>query len=169
MLFHCLIAHLFLVLIMGFSAYVCSDGKESACNAGDLGSVPGLGRSPGGGHGNLLQYSCQENPHRQRSLVGYSPWVCRVWHNWVTKQSIYIYNFPYLNVPQFILSPIEVYLGCFHVLAITNTAVINIHVQTCSQLFRANAKEHTCLIMSYEYVGFSKKLPNCLSMWLYHL
>ena len=38
-----------------------SDGKESACNAGDLGSVPGLGRSPGGGHGNPLQYSCLGN------------------------------------------------------------------------------------------------------------
>ena len=33
-----------------------SDDKESACNAGDLGSIPGLGRSPGGGHGNPLQY-----------------------------------------------------------------------------------------------------------------
>ena len=52
-----------------------SYGTESACNAGDLGSVPGLGRSPGGGHGNLLQYSCLENPHGQRSLAGYSPWV----------------------------------------------------------------------------------------------
>ena len=40
-----------------------SDGKESACNVGDLALVPGLGRSPGGGHGNLLQYSCLENPH----------------------------------------------------------------------------------------------------------
>ena len=39
-----------------------SDGKESTCNAGDLGSVPGLGRSPGEGHGNPLQYSCLENP-----------------------------------------------------------------------------------------------------------
>ena len=39
----------------------------------DLGSIPGLGRSPGGGHGNPLQYSCLENPHGQ-SLVGYSPW-----------------------------------------------------------------------------------------------
>ena len=39
-----------------------SDGKESACNAGDLGSVPGSGRSPGEGHGNPLQYSCLENP-----------------------------------------------------------------------------------------------------------
>ena len=37
-----------------------SDGKESTCNAGDLGSIPGLGRSPGRGHGNLLQYSCLE-------------------------------------------------------------------------------------------------------------
>ena len=39
-----------------------SAGKESACNAGDLGSVPRWGRSPGGGHGNPLQYSCLENP-----------------------------------------------------------------------------------------------------------
>ena len=39
-----------------------SDGKESTCNAEDLGSIPGLGRSPGGGHGNPLQYSCLENP-----------------------------------------------------------------------------------------------------------
>ena len=39
-----------------------SDGKESACNAGDLGSIPELGRSPGGGHSNPLQYSCLENP-----------------------------------------------------------------------------------------------------------
>ena len=38
-----------------------SDGKESACNAGDVGSVPGLGRSPGEGDGNPLQYSCLEN------------------------------------------------------------------------------------------------------------
>ena len=38
-----------------------SDGNESVCNAGDLGSIPGLGRSPGGGHGNPLQYPCLEN------------------------------------------------------------------------------------------------------------
>ena len=36
----------------------------------DMGSIPGLGRSPGGGHGNPLQYSCLENPHGQRSLAG---------------------------------------------------------------------------------------------------
>ena len=39
-----------------------SDGKESTCNAGDLGSIPELGRYPGEGNGNPLQYSCLENP-----------------------------------------------------------------------------------------------------------
>ena len=41
-----------------------SDGKESSCNAGDLGLIPGLGRSLGGGHGNPVQYSCldRESP-----------------------------------------------------------------------------------------------------------
>ena len=51
-----------------------SDGKEFACNAGDLGLIPWLGRSPGGGHDQPLQYSCLEHPHGQRSLTGYSPW-----------------------------------------------------------------------------------------------
>ena len=51
-----------------------SVGKESACNVGDVGSIPGLGRSSGGGHGNPLQYPCLENPHGQRSLGSYSPW-----------------------------------------------------------------------------------------------
>ena len=95
-----------------------SGGKESACNAGDPSSIPGSGRSPGGGigyllqyswpslvtqmvknppamretrfrslvwlgrapggwHDNPFQYSCLENPHGQRSLVGYSPWSCK--------------------------------------------------------------------------------------------
>ena len=50
-----------------------SAGKESGCNAGDLNLILGLGRSPRGGHGNPLQYSCLENP----SLVDYSPWGCK--------------------------------------------------------------------------------------------
>ena len=48
--------------------------KESACNAGNLGSVPGLGRSPGRGNGSPIQYSCLENPHGQRNLAGCSLW-----------------------------------------------------------------------------------------------
>ena len=56
----------------GSTSIVCSgfrggsDGKESACNAGDLGLIPGLGRSPGGEHGNPVQYSCLENPIDKR-------------------------------------------------------------------------------------------------------
>ena len=58
--------------------FPCSSaGKESACNVGDLRSIPGLGRSPGGGPGNALQCSCLENPHGQRSLAGYGPWGCK--------------------------------------------------------------------------------------------
>ena len=51
-----------------------SAGKESACNAGDPSLIPGSGRSPKEGHGNPLQYSHLENPHRQRSMTDYSPW-----------------------------------------------------------------------------------------------
>ena len=59
-----------------------SDDKASVYNAGDLGSSPGLGRSPGGGHGYLLEYSCLENPHGQRSLGGLqSRGSHRVGHN----------------------------------------------------------------------------------------
>ena len=50
------------------------DLPASAGDVRDLGSIPGPGRYLGGGHGNPLQYSCLENPHGQRSLLGYSPW-----------------------------------------------------------------------------------------------
>ena len=65
-----------------------SGGKESACNVGDLGSIPGLGRTPGGGHGNLLQYSCLEKPYGQQSLeVLQSVGSQRVGHDWVTQHT----------------------------------------------------------------------------------
>jgi len=63
--------HTFHISLLGFPGG--SDGKESTCSAGDLVSIPGLGRSPGGGHGNPLQYSCLEHPQAQRSLADYSP------------------------------------------------------------------------------------------------
>ena len=44
-----------------------SDSEASVCNAGDPGSLPGSGRSPGGGNGHLLQYSCLENPMDRRA------------------------------------------------------------------------------------------------------
>ena len=51
-------------------------GKEFAYNAGDPGLTHGLGRFPGGGQGNQLQYSCLENSYVQRRLVGYTPLGC---------------------------------------------------------------------------------------------
>ena len=75
-----------------------SDHKESA-NEGDLGSIPGLGRSPGGGHGNPLQCSYPENPHGQRSLAG-SLGLQRVKHNRVTKHFTGLCNTLYLH-PQY--------------------------------------------------------------------
>ena len=62
------------VVTVGLGFPSGSDSKESTCNLGDSGLIPGLGRSPGGGHGNPLQCSCLENPHGQRSLVVCSPW-----------------------------------------------------------------------------------------------
>ena len=56
-----------------------SDGKASACNAGDPGSIPGLGRSPGEGNGNLLQHSCVENPMDRG--VWWAIWGANR-HNW---------------------------------------------------------------------------------------
>ena len=61
--------------------------KNPFASTGDLSLIPGLGRSPGGEHGNPLQYSCLENPHGQRSLVGYSPWGCKKLDTTVTKHS----------------------------------------------------------------------------------
>ena len=74
-----------------------SAGKESACNAGDLGSIPGLGRSPGEGNGYPRQYSGLENS------MDYSPWGLRVRHDWVPfTHSIHIYHTP---LPQVLLKP----------------------------------------------------------------
>ena len=54
--------------------YGGSDGKESACSAGDLGSISRSGRSPGEGHGYPPQYSCLENSMDRRTWWGYRPW-----------------------------------------------------------------------------------------------
>ena len=75
--FHCLIFE------YGFSGG--SEGKVSACSAGDLGSIPGWGRSPGEGNGNPLQYSCLENPKNGE------PWQATV--HGVTKSWTRLSNF----------------------------------------------------------------------------
>ena len=54
-----------------------SDGKEFACNAGDLGSIPGSGRRPGEGNGNPLQYILAWRTLWTEDCRGYSPWDCK--------------------------------------------------------------------------------------------
>ena len=54
------------------AALVVKNPPANTVDIRDVASIPGLGRSPGGGHSNALQYSCLENPHGQRSLEGYS-------------------------------------------------------------------------------------------------
>ena len=77
--------------------FPCSSvSKESACNAGDLGSIPGLGRSPGEGNGNPLQYCCLENPIDRGAWRAIVHGVARVGHDLATKpppQHLLIYLF----------------------------------------------------------------------------
>ena len=63
-----------------------SDGKESACNAGDLSLIPGLGRSFGGGHDNSLVFLCGESPWTEEPGGLQSTGSQRVRHDWVTAQ-----------------------------------------------------------------------------------
>ena len=77
-------------LFTNLTGFTCSSvGKESAWNAGDLGSVPGLGRSPGGGNGNPLQYSCLEYPIDRGAWQTIVYGVLRVGHDWVTKHILF--------------------------------------------------------------------------------
>ena len=92
---------------MGFPGGL--DDKESTCNVGDLGLIPGLGRSPGGGHGSPIQYSCLGISHGAEEPGGLqSMRLQRVGHNLATKQQhnaislilshIYLYNMRMSNL-----------------------------------------------------------------------
>ena len=72
-----------------------SVGKESACNAGDLGSIAGLGRSPGEGNDNPLQYSCLENPMDRGAWWATVHGVARVGHDLVTKPPMLLHTVDY--------------------------------------------------------------------------
>ena len=75
-----------------FVGFPCSSvGKESACNAGELGSILGLGRSPEEENGTSLQYSCLENPMDRGAWQAIVHVVARVRHNLVIKPPPYIY------------------------------------------------------------------------------
>ena len=69
--------------ILGFPH--SSVGKSSACNAGDLGSIPGSRRSPGEGNGNRFQYSCPDNPMDRGAWRATVHGIARIRHDLVTK------------------------------------------------------------------------------------
>ena len=69
-----------------------SVGKESACDAGHPGLIPGSGRSPGEGNGNPLQYSCLENPTDRGAWQATVHGVTRIGHDLVTKPPPYFYE-----------------------------------------------------------------------------
>ena len=74
----CICTHVF-IHIQGFPGD--SEVKDPPANAGDMGLIPGLGRSPGGGNGNTLQYSCLENSIDRRAWQAAVHWVTRVTHD----------------------------------------------------------------------------------------
>ena len=76
----CTVRNYELLLCFPYSSVV----KESACNAGDPGSIPRSGRSPGEGNGNPLQYSCLENPMDRGAWEAIAHGVARVGHDFAT-------------------------------------------------------------------------------------
>ena len=95
--------------MLGYRAPPCETMKESACNAGDAGSIPGSGRSPWRRKWQPTPVFLPGKSHGHGSLVGYSPWDCkRIWHDLVTKQQQSVH----MSIPisQFIpstLTPLE--------------------------------------------------------------
>ena len=109
--------------------YICiyifpggSDGKESTCNAGDLGLISALGRSPGEGNGNILSWeiSWREEPSRPQSMGSQ-----RVRHDWATKHSTYMSIYIHTHHIFFIHSPIDGHFHWYHILSLVNNTTMN--------------------------------------------
>ena len=70
-------------------AFLVAQMAESACNVGDPGSIPGSGRSPGGGHGNPLQYSCLQNPMGRGAWRATVHGIAQSW-TWLSDQHTHV-------------------------------------------------------------------------------
>ena len=120
-----------------------SEGKESACNMGDPGLIPRLGRSPGEGKGNPLQCSCLVS-----SVHGRAWWATvSGFIESPTLLSTYIaaeYFIVFMYHIFFIHSSVDGHLGCFHVLAIVNNTAAN---------FGGHASLHIMVFLGYAHRG----------------
>ena len=135
-----------------------SDGKASAYNAGDPGSIPGSGRSPGEGNGNPLQYSCLENPKDGEAWVDYTPWghkesdMTEQLHSLMHILIFYIlYPKQWLSFHLFIIQSFKVYifsLGTLLIVCHKFPYIIFLHILTYFFLFLCwfKLRKHTLLI-----------------------
>ena len=156
---------------MGFPGGEEWDSKESTCKVVNLGSIPGLRSSTGGRHGNPLQNSCLENPHRQRSLAGYISWGHKESDTteWVTRHSTAH------NIPLYICNTILYPLICrwtsrfLHVLAIVSSAAMNMGVHVSfSVLVSSGYMPGSDIAGSYGgFIPSLKESPYCPPQWLY--
>ena len=142
-----------------------SDSKESACNVGDLGLIPGLGRSSGGGHGNTFQYSCLENPPGPEEPGGLqSTGLQRVRHDWAWQHTHGI-RWPKIWSFNFSISPSNEYAGLisfrmdwFDLLAVLGPhksllqhRSLKTSVLQCSAFFMVQLSHNYCKNHSFDY------------------
>ena len=134
-----------------------SDSIESACNVGDLGSIPRLGRSLGVGHGYPLQYLCLENPHGQRRLAGYSPWGHKESDvtEWLSTQHIHY---------EMIIS-INLITICSHVRFYINNTMTKNTYSLCYKLYPRFIYLLLCIQTLCLDTTFIYLAPQCLFFW----
>ena len=120
-----------------------SDGKEPACNAGDLGSIPGLGRSPGGGHGNPLQsFLLRESPRTEEPGGLESMKLQRVEHDWATKHSAHVHTHTRTDMCTHMCAHTHA-RAYTHTLSHTHT-----HMTVITQAFKSKEKLRTQILFS---------------------
>ena len=150
-----------------------SDGKESACDARDLGSIPGLGRFPGEGNGNLLQFFWLENPHGQRSLAGYSPWSHKELDTTERLSTAQYYNF-YCIVSLLVLVVLSIGVVSITCWVVVSTLVSSFNVSIFSHIkgneessFSPTKKKGATLTCAYSHDSIICK---CRSWkpWVFH-